>query len=110
MRILGIYDDHNCSSAVVEDGRIIAAIEEERLSRIKFHNGNSTDGPPWRSLEKVLEMTGSDSSNIDRISIAIEHPAQLQKYVLKDLFLKEKEPKWILHSMFSKSIRWDRYF
>jgi len=110
LRILGIFDDHNCGSAVVEDGRIIAAIEEERLSRIKFHNGNTSDGPPWRSLEKVLEMTGSDRTNIDRIAVAIEPPADLLKYVLKDLFLKEKEAKWIIHSLFSKSIRWDRYF
>lgn len=110
MRILGIFDDHNCSSAVVEDGRIIAAIEEERLSRIKFHNGNTSDGPPWRSLEKVLDISGSKADDIDRIAIAIEPPGDLMRYVLHDLFSRQKEPRWILHSMFSKSIRWDRYF
>ena len=110
MRILGIYDDHNCGCAVVEDGTIIAAIEEERLSRIKFHNGTTEDGPPVLSLQKVLEMTGSDSHNLDRIAVAILPPAQLLREVLRDLFVKQRVPRWILHSFFSKSIRWDRYY
>ncbi|MBN2104186.1 hypothetical protein JW835_09120 [bacterium] len=110
MRILGLYDDHNCGCAIVENGTIIAAIEEERLSRIKFHNGTTEDGPPLLSLQKVLEMTSSDSRNIDRIAVAIAPPAKLLREVLRDLFVKQRVPRWILHSFFSKSIRWDRYF
>lgn len=110
MRILGIYDDHNCGCAVVEDGTILAAIEEERLSRIKFHNGTTEDGPPVLSLQKVLEMTHSGARNLDRVAIAIEPPAKLMREVLRDLFSKQRVPRWILHSFFSKSIRWDRYF
>lgn len=110
VRILGIYDDHNCGCAVVENGKILAAIEEERLSRIKFHNGTTQDGPPRRSLAKVLEMTRSNRSNIDSIALAIAKPADLQRYVLNDLFKVQRESKWIFHSIFSKSIRWDRYF
>ena len=54
MRILGIFDDHNAGCAIIEDGKILAAVEEERLSRIKLHNGN-VDGPPINSLKSVLE-------------------------------------------------------
>ena len=110
MRILGIYDDHNCGCAIVEDGRILAALEEERLSRIKFHNGTTADGPPWRSLEKVLEMTKSGRANIDRIALAIAPPGELLRYVLRDLFKAQREERWIYYSFLSKSIRWDRYF
>jgi len=110
VRVLGVYDDHNCGCAVVEDGKILAAIEEERLSRIKFHNGTTQDGPPRRSLGKVLEITNSNKSNIDAIALAIAKPADLQRYVLNDLFKAQGEPKWIFHSIFSKSVRWDRYF
>ena len=110
MRILGIYDDHNCGCAIVENGTIIAAIEEERLSRIKFHNGTTEDGPPVLSLKKVMEMTGSNRDNLDRVAVAIEPPADLLREVLRDLFLKQRVPRWLLHSFFSKSIRWDRYY
>ena len=48
MRILGIFDDHNAGCAIIEDGKILAAVEEERLSRIKLHNGN-VDGSPFRT-------------------------------------------------------------
>ncbi len=110
MRILGIFDDHNCGCAVIEDGRILAAIEEERLSRIKFHNGTTQDGPPYRSLAAVLEMTRSDRSNIDCVAIAIQPPGELLKLVLDDLFKAQRVDRWIYYSFFSKSIRWDKYF
>jgi carbamoyltransferase len=109
VRILGIYDDHNCGCAIVEHGTILAAIEEERLSRIKFHNGTTEDGLPIRSLTAVLEMTGSDGKKLDRVAVAVAPPAELLKEVLRDLF-KQHVPRWFLHSFFSKSIRWDRYF
>lgn len=110
VRVLGLFDDHNASCSVVEDGRILAAIEEERLSRIKFHNGTTEDGPPRLCLAKVMEMTGSQRSNIDRIAIAMQPPMDLIKYVLHDLFSVQAHDRWIYHSMFSKSIRWDKYF
>jgi carbamoyltransferase len=110
VRILGIFDDHNCGCAVTEGGDILAAIEEERLSRIKLHNGTTSDGPPHRSLRGVLEMTGSGRSNIDRIALAIEPPGSLMNYVLRDLLKDQRNDRWTFHSLFSTSVRWDRYF
>ncbi len=110
MRVLGIFDDHNCGCAIVEDGMIKAAIEEERLSRIKFHNGTTDDGLPCRSLKMVLEMTKSDPSNIDMVSVAVASPWLLLKTVLRDLLKVQRVDRWTYHSLFSKSIRWDRYF
>jgi len=109
MRILGIYDDHNCGSAIIEDGKILCAIEEERLSRIKLHSGPE-HGAPRKSLREVLTLTKSSRQNIDRIAIAITTPGDLLNYVLKDLFTTQKNSKWILASLMSKSMKWDRYF
>ena len=111
MRILGYYDDHNAGAAVIEDGKILAAIEEERLSRIKLHNGNEkAHGQAWRALEEVLRLTGSDRSNIDAVAVPLMPAWQLQKYVLRDLFVRYRNWRWIVASLFSKSIRWDRYW
>ncbi|MGQ9560911.1 MAG: carbamoyltransferase C-terminal domain-containing protein [Candidatus Oleimicrobiaceae bacterium] len=109
MRILGIFDDHNCGTALIEDGKILWAIEEERLSRIKLHNGNSKDGPVRLSLRECLRLSNSDRSNIDRIAAAIAPPKDLLAYVLQDL-IRHKNPRWLLASLVSKSVRWDRYF
>ncbi|MBC8184195.1 hypothetical protein H8E88_24135 [candidate division KSB1 bacterium] len=108
MRILGIFDDHNCGAAIIEDGNIIAAIEEERLSRIKLHNGNTKDGPPVKCISEVLEMTKSDRTNIDRVSLAISPPHELQKYVMNDLYKDQKNWKWIVASLFG-NFSWDPY-
>ena len=32
MRVLGIHDGHSSSAALIEDGKVIAAIQEERLN------------------------------------------------------------------------------
>jgi len=37
--IVGINPGHNCSACLLKDGRIIAAAEEEKFSRIKNHMG-----------------------------------------------------------------------
>lgn len=108
MRVLGLYDDHNCGASIVEDGKVLAAIEEERLSRIKLHSGTGKDGPPIRSLTKVLEMTGSDRINIDKIALALASPGQLQSYVLRDLFKTQKNFKWAFASLLGNP-KWDPY-
>ena len=49
MNILGISTGHDSGACIVVDGKIVAAINEERLSRIK-----NNVGFPLRSIEKVL--------------------------------------------------------
>jgi carbamoyltransferase len=110
MRILGFYDDHNASAAIIEDGQILAAIEEERLSRIKLHDGNTGDGPAHRCIAECLRITKSERGNIDRIAVAVAPPKDLLKYVLRDLFNRQKNPKWILASLITRHPTWDPYF
>ena len=52
MKILGISIGHDSGAAVVIDGNLVAAINEERLSRKKLHIGF-----PTQSIDKVLEIS-----------------------------------------------------
>ena len=68
MRILGIHDSHDAGAAIIEDGRIIAAVNEERLNRMKLCWGFPRD-----SIQKVLELAELTVADIDHIAIATQH-------------------------------------
>ena len=65
MKVLGIYDWHNCGASLVEDGKIVAALEEERLSRNKIEFGF-----PHRSIEAILDITGTGWEDVDAVAVA----------------------------------------
>ncbi len=67
MRILGIHDSHDCGAALIKDGAIIAAINEERLNRMKM-----CWGFPKKSIKTLLEMADLKPKDIDLIAIASE--------------------------------------
>ena len=72
MDILGINAYHaDASAALIRDGRVIAAVEEERFNRIKHSAGFPTD-----AVRYCLRQGGVDIRQIDAIAIAskpIEH-------------------------------------
>jgi carbamoyltransferase len=68
MRILGITDGQTSGAAIVEDGRILAAINEERISRIKLARGF-----PWKSIEEVLSLTGTRPQDIRGVAVGQEN-------------------------------------
>lgn len=49
--ILGISRGHNAGACLLKDGKIVFAVEEERLSRHKY------DGGPYAAMMKVREYT-----------------------------------------------------
>jgi len=64
MNILGIscyY--HDSAAAILEDDKVIAAVEEERFSRIKFD-----DDFPNKSIEYCLEKSGISSNQLDCVA------------------------------------------
>lgn len=79
MAILGIYDGHNAGAAILSEdsGEVIAAVEEERFSRIKNHDGRSDQmsGP----LQSVAYCVDFSSEPISRIALAIADPVDLQR-------------------------------
>ena len=62
--VLGIHDGHNAGAALIKDGKVVAAISEERLNNIKNYYG-----PPLLSITKVLEITRINPADIDLIAI-----------------------------------------
>ncbi len=64
-RILGIWDGHDAGAALVEDGRVVAAVSEERFTRIKRQGGF-----PVHSVAEVLRLGGCGVSDIEGIAVA----------------------------------------
>ena len=91
MKILGIYDWHNSCAALVEDGKILAAMEEERLSRNKIEFGM-----PFRSIKKIFEMTGNTWKDVDAVAVAgIRDPIPFARWKTHAFKFKRKMgSKW----------------
>ena len=64
MKILGINDAHNAAACLYQDGHIVAAIQEERLRRVK-----NWSGLPLQAVRAVLEMTGTPVGEIDAVAM-----------------------------------------
>lgn len=65
MKVLGITTEGNSGAAIVEDGRILAAVNEERLARMKL-----VVGFPRASIREVLALTETDVSELDAVIVA----------------------------------------
>jgi len=65
MIILGINAYHaNASAAILVDGRLVAAVEEERLNRVKY-----AAGLPARAIRCCLEQAGAKLEEVEHIAI-----------------------------------------
>jgi carbamoyltransferase len=64
MKVLGIYDGHTATAALLEDGKILSVISEERLNREKEWLGF-----PRKSIEKVLEMNNTSIGELDKVIV-----------------------------------------
>lgn len=70
MRVLGIGGSvHDFSCCVVVDGEVVAAVEEERLSRVKYHplDRISLRQLDLEAVEYCLELAGLKLTDIDRV-------------------------------------------
>ena len=96
MKILGYYEGHNAAAALIEDGKVVFAIEEERLSRIKFHDGRMPKhGTAHRCIAEVLKQTNTEPDQIDKVAIALELPGSMFRQVTQDTFC-EGNLRWII--------------
>jgi carbamoyltransferase len=68
MRIIGIHDGHNASVCLLEDGKITAALQEERITRIK-----NDFTFPTNALKRILEITKLSVNDIDKFVFASNH-------------------------------------
>lgn len=61
---------HDCSAALVQDGQVVAAVEEERFTRIKHGKRPvpfSTWQLPYYAIDYVLGRVGCDLQDVDHI-------------------------------------------
>lgn len=65
MIVLGINDGHQASAAIIVDGRLIAAIAEERFTRRKNEHGY-----PRHAVTACLKLAGVAAADLDRVAIA----------------------------------------
>jgi carbamoyltransferase len=73
MHVLGINAYHGDVSAVlITDGRVTAALEEERFRRVKHWAGF-----PTTAIRKCLEIAGISARDIDHIAISRDPKAHL---------------------------------
>src|SRR5712692_4069610 len=84
--VLGLNAYHgDVSAAIVQDGRLIAAVEEERFRRIKHYAGF-----PDRALAECLRMAGARAADVDLFAVSRNPKAHLWR---KALFLLRHRPK-----------------
>jgi len=68
MIILGINGnrrEHNSAASILIDGRLIASVEEERMSRIKCDNAY-----PAGAIAEVLAIAGIRAEDVDAVALA----------------------------------------
>src|SRR4030095_12656706 len=87
MSILGINAYHgDASAALVRDGKLVAAIEEERLNRRKH-----CAGFPGLAAKAVLAGSGVAPDEIQHVAVSRDPKANLHK---KILFAIQKRPSF----------------
>lgn len=78
MYILGINAYHgDAAAALVKDGELLAAVEEERFNRIKH-----CAGFPERSIQYCLDLAGISIAQVEHIGISRNPAAHLHKKIL----------------------------
>ena len=78
MIVLGINAYHgDASAALFRDGQLLAAVEEERFTRVKHAAGFPSHAVRW-----CLESNGVDAAEIDHVAIARKRSAHLARKAL----------------------------
>lgn len=78
MNILGLnYIYHDSTACIVKDGKLVIALEEERLTRQKH-----TSAFPEHAIARCLEVAGMTIKDIDHIAISYRPRLDLSKKVI----------------------------
>ncbi len=88
MIILGVNFSHDSSVAIVRDGKIIAAIEEEKVSRVK-----QDFGWPAQAIERLFKEHNLNPEDVSLIAFDKEIPYTLGKDEIRFRFNKGKASK-----------------
>ena len=76
MNVLGINAVyHESSAALLVDGKVVAACEEERFNRVKHAKQARVDNPhelPEQAIRFCLDHAGLKTSEIDRVAYSFD--------------------------------------
>ena len=64
MNIIGIHDGHDCSAALMVNGKIVYAAQEERFSRLKGDYGY-----PKKAIEDLFKFSKLKPKDIDLVVV-----------------------------------------
>lgn len=104
MKILGIYDDHNASIAFSENGKIIFAISEERLTGIK-----NFQGFPKKSIDYLFSHFGISPHDLDIVSFCSKERDIDASMYQRDLLFRVKEHKNYMNEFWGKKLDGNKY-
>ena len=65
MKVLGIHDGHNATACLLEDGKVVFCLQEERLT-----NKKNFAGPPLLAIEQALQYGGISIDELDGIGVS----------------------------------------
>jgi carbamoyltransferase len=98
MNVIGLNAYHGDVSAVlVRDGRLVAAVEEERFRRIKH-----IAGFPTLAIAECLRMGGITAADVDVFAVSRDPRAHLWR---KALFLLRRRPKGTIGDRARNAVR-----
>src|SRR5919205_2376713 len=73
MNILGLSGkERDAAAALVQNGRVVAAIEEEKLARIRHVGMDYAGGLPHRAIGFCLERAGVTFEQLDYVAYYLE--------------------------------------
>lgn len=75
MYILGIYNTHNATAAILKDGTVIACASEERFSGVKNHYGF-----PKMAIDYCLKEAEIKSEELDLVAIPYKYGAPMHSF------------------------------
>jgi carbamoyltransferase len=100
MNVLGINSVyHESSAALLIDGKVVAACEEERFNRVKHAKQSLIDNPhelPEQAIQFCLDYAGLRPSEIDRVAYSFDPKLRRAEYnadwwpdsTMEDTFLR----------------------
>jgi carbamoyltransferase len=91
MYILSISGHHrDAAAAILKDGRVIAAIEEEKLARIKRVGMNQCGGLPYKAIKYCLAAADVGIEDVDYVTYYLKPQRLLRRqYELNKQFAQE---------------------
>lgn len=87
--ILGLHTGHEASAVLFRNSEVLAAVSNERLTRIKNDGGRLTDV----AIDEVLRIAGVERNAVERL--ALLQTFFPEEYVIRESVLKEMERRFV---------------